>query len=60
MLVYSESLSLYKTLYETIHESRNTLVVSYVDVFGYTISVDVWIRYTISNNKDTIFGHVVE
>lgn len=30
-----------------------------MNVFGPTISDDVWIRYTLSDNEDPVFGHDV-
>lgn len=59
MSVRSKLLSQYNTLSTTIHKISNTLVVSHLNVFRTTISDDVWIRRTISDNEDPTIGHVI-
>lgn len=59
MLVHSELPPLCKILHITIRYVSNTLVVPHINMFGSTVSEDVWIRYTILDNEYLMFGHVV-
>lgn len=39
---------------------KNTVVVSHINVLGSTVSDDVWITHTISDNEDPMSVYVVQ